>query len=612
MLVVAGSTFSGNADLTSYINWKKRKGYLIDVVYTSDANVGTTTTSIAAYIKSQYTNATAENPAPTFVLLVGDCASSVNNNATPTGALIPAFSTQLSTNDNCYDASAEHPTDLYYFTWTDGDHIPDCYYGRFSARTTTDLKNIIEKNLTYEQYTFTDPSFLNVSVMTAGYDQTRGPSHGDPTHNYCIANYINGSTPYPYDNVYFYMNNTSNSVTTSMNAANVTIASHNNGSSSMATTIRNKYSEGAGWINYTAHGDTNMWYKPELTSSQVNSSMSNTGKYGVMIGNCCLTNTFSRPSCFGETLLRKAKAGAMAYIGGSNVTYWDQDVYWAVGYRSSISATLPTTYNATYPGCYDLMCHTHGEAQNTWHTSLGALIAAGNNAVETGGSSSGYSFPLYYWEIYHLMGDPSITPWLTTPDDMTLTVPSSITAGTTSLEVTAVPYAYVAMTSGENSYNFVAAAFANASGVATLTLPSDLAVATYEVTASAQQYKTAFANVQVIVPSGPYVMANSLTEDNALNVGQSATYTLALENVGTETANNITLSLASDNDHVTDFEPRLAQRRRHTDAQRSVQRRGRRHMHRPDARDADRHRKLDRLREPHHRRTQHRSQRPDA
>ena len=149
------------------------------------------------------------------------------------------------------------------------------------------------------------------------------------------------------------------------------------------------------------------------------------------------------------------------------------------------------------------------------------------------------------------MGDPSITPWLTTPDDMTLSVASTITAGATSLEVTAVPYAYVAMTTGSSEYNFVAAAFANASGVATLTLPSDLAVGTYEIVASAQQYKTAFANVTVIVPVGPYVIANSMTEDNALNVGQSATYSLALENAGTETANNITISFTSNNDLVS-------------------------------------------------------------
>lgn len=556
MLVVAGSTFSGDADLTSYINWKKRKGYLIDVVYTSDANVGTTTTTIAAYIKSQYTNATAENPAPTFVLLVGDAATTVTSNATPAGALIPAFSTQV-TGELMSGNTNEHPTDLYYFTWTSGDNIPDCYYGRFSARTTTDLKNIIEKTLTYEQYSFTDPSYLNRSVIMAGVDQgstsDNGYKYADPTQDYVVMHYVNGDSPYPFSSVNYYKNrNSRNPGGASSAPTNVTIASNGGSSCSQSSAIRTLYNNGCGWINYSAHGDTNMWYCPQLTSTQVG-SMTNNGKYGVMIGNCCLTNTFTRPSCYGETLLRKAKAGAVAYIGASDYSYWDADFWWSVGYRSSISYTMGLDYNSTYPGSYDLMCHTNGEAQNTWHTSLGAMVTAGNNAVTTGSNAGTgyYNYTLYYWEIYHIMGDPSITPWLTTPDDMTLSVASTITAGTTSLEVTAVPYAYVAMTTGNGEYNFVAAAFANASGVATLTLPNNLAIGTYEVTASAQQYKTAFANVQVIVPSGPYVTGNSLTEDNALNVGQSATYTLELENVGTATANNITINFTSNNDHVT-------------------------------------------------------------
>ena len=552
MLVVAGSTFSGNTNLTNYINWKKRKGYKIDVVYTSDASVGTTTTTIAAYIKSQYTNATTDNPAPTFVLLVGDATSSVSSNSTPTGALIPAFSTQLGTSGIMSGNTNEHPTDLYYFTWTDGDNLPDCYYGRFSARTATDLQNIIEKTLTYEQYTFTDPSYLNTVAMVAGVDQGSSNDNGykfaDPTHDYAITNYINGDSPYPFDYVYYWKNKYASYPT----ATNLQTVTTSGGSScTQSANVRSRYNSGCGWINYSAHGDTNMWYCPELTSTQVG-SMTNTGKYGVMIGNCCLTNTFTRPSCFGETLLRKANAGAVAYIGGSDYTYWYQDLYWGVGYRSTVASEgtgvgMDMSVNTSYPGAYDLMCHTSGEAQSTWHTSLGAMIAAGNNAVETSGSSGNYNYPKYYWEIYHLMGDPSVTPWLTVPDDMTINVASSITSGTTSLEVTAVPYAYVAMTTGNSEYNFVAAAFANASGVATLTLPSDLAVGTYEVTASAQQYKTGFATVSVIVPAGLYVMANSLTEDNALNVGQTATYSLALENVGTETANNVTISFASNN-----------------------------------------------------------------
>ena len=538
-LIVAGSTFEGQLD--ELVTWKKRKGYRIDVVYTSNASVGTTNTSIKNYIKGLYDNATAEDPAPTFVLLVGDVAQMPQNSSTITGNSL----------DN------DHPTDLYYFTWTSGDNLPDCYYGRFSVTSATELASAIAKTLKYEQYTFTDPSYLNKAIMVAGVDNGSNNDNGykfaDPTHDYAITNYVNGSTPYPFASVYY----RKNASTSYPSVSNLIVGSngHSLYSDTAGATLRTKYNEGAGWINYSAHGDVTEWSCPTLTTTHVN-SMTNKGKFGVMIGNCCLSNKFSESVCLGESLLRKDDAGAAMYIGGSNYTYWYQDLYWAVGYRSTVASSgtgvgMDMSVNTAYPGCYDLMCHTHGEAQSTWHTSIGSLIAAGNNAVQTSGTSGNYNFPLYYWEIYHLMGDPSITPWLTTPDDMTLTVASTVTAGTTSLEVTAVPYAYVAMTTGSDEYNLVAAAFANASGVATLSLPSDLAVGTYEVVASAQQYKTAFAPVSVIVPSGPYVLANSLTEDNTLYVGQSATYSIDLENVGTATANNITISFTSNNDHVS-------------------------------------------------------------
>ena len=69
-LIIAHDMFANNEQLMSFVNWKKRIGYLVEVAYTSAT--GTTTTAIRNYILSEYTNATAENPAPTFVLLIGD------------------------------------------------------------------------------------------------------------------------------------------------------------------------------------------------------------------------------------------------------------------------------------------------------------------------------------------------------------------------------------------------------------------------------------------------------------------------------------------------------------------------------------------------------------
>ena len=43
--------------------------------------------------------------------------------------------------------------------------------------------------------------------------------------------------------------------------------------------------------------------------------------------------------------------------------------------------------------------------------------------------SSGSSLANYYWEIYHLMGDPSVMNYLTQASLMTVNAPSAITYG---------------------------------------------------------------------------------------------------------------------------------------------------------------------------------------
>ena len=91
--------------------------------------------------------------------------------------------------------------------------------------------------------------------------------------------------------------------------------------------------------------------------------MQNIDKYGVLIGNCCQSNKFDVSVCFGESLLRANKKGAVGYIGGSNNTYWDEDFWWAVG-NGSISAN--PTYSGTGLGIYDCLMHENGEQQEDW------------------------------------------------------------------------------------------------------------------------------------------------------------------------------------------------------------------------------------------------------
>ena len=285
-LIIAGSTFSSNANLTQFVEWKRRLGYLVEVAYTSDASVGTTTTSIKNFIQNKYNNATTSDPAPTFLLLIGDVAQ------------IPAYASTVDPG-----GSETHYTDLYYSTLTGNDNIPDCYCGRLSATNATQLNNQLAKIMMYEQYTMPDPSYLGNAVLIAGTDNTWSTTHADGQINYAARYVKTNSTTHNYTTVY----------------------KHNYNCSSQAATIRSEISAGVGFANYTAHGNSSGWYEPAFNTSHI-SSLSNTNKYGLLIGNCCLTGKFDESECFAEAIMRAQNKGAMGYIGASKETYWDQDV----------------------------------------------------------------------------------------------------------------------------------------------------------------------------------------------------------------------------------------------------------------------------------------------
>ena len=517
-LIVAHSMFRGQ--LNTFVQWKRRKGFIVDVAYTDSSTVGTTTTSIAAYVKSQYTNATAAKPAPTYLLLVGDVAQ------------IPAFTGE---SDN------DHVTDLYYTTWTTGDHVPDCYCGRFSAQNLSQLTPQIEKTLMYEQYTFADPTFLDRAVMVSGVDAgnvgDNAYTYGDPSMDYAITNYINGN--HGFQQVKYFKNNTS----IVPSATNVIM---NSSTSANAALVRSCYNEGAGLINYTAHGSPTCWGTPYFGTDNI-PSMSNYQKFGLMIGNCCQSNTFTQDACFGEALLRKGNyCGAVGYIGASNSTYWTSDFYWTVGARTSVSATMSMAYTPNKLGAYDRLCHTHGEAYSEWYTTQAGIMMAGNMAVSSVSSS------LYYWEIYHLMGDPSVMPYLTQAQPITIGAQPIIAEGTTSLYVTAVPYAYVALTDSA-THTLIAAAFTTSAGSATLTLPATLPAGSYELTASAQQRRTSFKQLRVIDPSssGAYAFASNMSYATTPVAGATVPLTLTVKNIGGTTASQVTLHLSSVNSLVS-------------------------------------------------------------
>jgi hypothetical protein len=496
-LIVADRMFQ--AQLAPFIEWKIKRGFKVITAYTD--SIGTTTTAIKSYIRSVYNAGTPSDPAPSFVLLVGDVQQ------------IPAF--QFS----------GHISDLSYFEYTN-DNIPEIYYGRFSAQNTTQLQPQIDKTLEYEQYLMPDPSYLGNVTMIAGMDASHGSTWGNGQINYGTTYYFNAAHSIT-SNTYLYPNSGSN-----------------------AAAIRATVNSGVGYINYTAHGGHDEWSDPEFTSSQVQ-ALTNNHKYPLAVGNCCLTNTFgsdySTP-CLGEVWLQSANKGAIGYIGASNSSYWDEDYWWGVGYKTVVSNP---TYSATALGAYDGIFHDHGEPTSEYYIYNDAINFRGNLAVTQANGSS----TAYYWQIYHLMGDPSVMTYFKVPPANTVTHASTILITATSFTVQAVPGSYVGISMGGV---LKGAAYVGTSGSVDVPVTAMGTPGTVDIVVTAQNRIPYISTIQAIAPSGPYVIFDSYSINDAtgnnnglVDNGENIVLGVQLKNVGPNNAQSVVATLAENDTFVT-------------------------------------------------------------
>jgi len=310
--------------------------------------------------------------------------------------------------------TGSHITDLYYVAVTEGDLIPDILTGRFSAKTSADLLPQIAKTVQYEKFEFADASFVERVVMIAGWDSSHAVEWGWPQIKYGNENYFNAA----------------HGITTTDTYLSA-------GSSQNEDAIFQKVDAGCTYVNYTAHGSSTSWADPGFTKTDI-ASLKNEGKYPLVVGNCCLTNKFEVDACFGEAWLRADKKGAIGYIGGSNSTYWDEDLWWGNGFypiKHPNKEGLAPAKADTGPGAYDNLFEGP-------HNTNAGMMLAGNLAVEASNSSR----KKYYWEVYHLMGDPSMKIYLGQPKDNGVQVADGIAAGATTVQLTGPAGAYVGVT----------------------------------------------------------------------------------------------------------------------------------------------------------------------
>ena len=318
------------------VNWKISKGYDVTMTKTSDIPGGPTKDNIYNYIEDAYDTWTIP---PSYVLFAGDVPD------------IPTF-----TGLDSYSA-----TDLYYVTVDGTDYFPDIHRGRFPASDEADITVMVDKTIYYEQGAFPSYDWINKAAFLASTDRY-WVSEG--THNYVIDNYLNPNG-YTCDKLYTYTYG--------------------------ATTqqVHDAINDGRSLVIFSGHGGPSGWGDgPPFYQSDVQALM-NEDMYPFVCSHSCSTNPFDNPECFGETWLREADKGAVAFWGASASTYWDED---------------DILEKAMFQAWWDDGLEWIGGMTGM------ALIYLYQNY-------SGGGLTQYYFECYNINGDPSIRLWSNNPSD---------------------------------------------------------------------------------------------------------------------------------------------------------------------------------------------------
>jgi hypothetical protein len=478
-VVVAPRKF--RQSLRPFLRWKHQQGFHIVEAYTD--SVGSRPEDIRSFLKQAF-----EQPAvspPSFILLAGDVQQ------------VPSWEGHR----------GKHVTDLHYAEYT-GDYLPEVFYGRLPARDTAELNRMIEKTLAYEKYRLADPSYLGRSLLVAGDDEEFEDQYANGQVNYGTGYYFNqeqGIQSYSYlqDPVF--------------------------GNDAVADSIVRHINNGVGFANYTAHCAPGGWSLPGFQTGDIEALAPNQ-KYGLWISNCCETLRFEQEECFGEAAIREAGKGAIGVIGASNDTYWDEDYWWAIGLTSSISAH--PTYEESGLGLYDRIFHTHQEEPSEWYASQGEMMAAGNLAV----ASSASSLDAYYWEVYHLLGDPSLMPYFGIPEPFTVSLNKpSLKMGMKTLAVTTEPHAYVALTLGDELLD---ARVANPQGEVELRFRQLMQPGQASLVVTGQNRQPYIRELAVTPDDQPYVITDSIditeltgNENGRLDYAESAFLNVTLTNL---------------------------------------------------------------------------------
>lgn len=494
--------------LAPWVQWKREKGLLVDVVDVADA--GSTAAEVQDFVAQAYATAGYG-----YLVLAGD------EDAVPSELVVNGGGAGFC--DPCYG-------------YIDGDdHYPELLVGRFLAHNAEELATLLDRSLAYERNPVTNSDWFSRAIAIGSAEGTGIGDDGqnDWQHNNAIKEQLLAFTYTEVQELYDGSQG-GNSPTGGPTAD----AAGSPGPSQFAAAVN----AGASLINYTGHGSHNSIATTGFTNNDMD-LLHNAGMwpYFIIVG-CCVGDfdeATGSGDCFGEVWSKLESNGeATGGIGGA--------------FSSVLQSWAPPMEGQDE---MNALIAESGEV-GTEHTLGGIHFHGCSGMVEAYGSEGEEMM-----DTWCLFGDPTLVLRTAMPAELVLEHEAQVPLGISSLEVfSAVEGALVAATvegqllaRGWVENGSVVLAFD-----APLGEPGEVLL-----TGTAFNHLPHQSLLAVLPPEGPYVVDESvmwvdpmgLAANNGNGIpesGERLVLDIEVTNVGIDTAFNVLGTLASAHPKVGD------------------------------------------------------------
>jgi len=271
------------------VDWRRDQGLAVQVisiteVYDQFSHGLADPTAIRELLRYAHTN--WAEPAPQYVLLVGDASYDYRDNLQgPNKSLVPTFLVETA-------FTGQTLSDNWFVCLDDDDVLPDMAIGRLPVGTLDEAKAVVEKIIGYERGVPPGDWRQRIVLVADGKEASFA------TQSDLLAG---------------------QSVPSSYEVSKVYAGSVEDPQSAVVQEL----ADGSLIVNYVGHGSIDLWSEDKIFSSEQIGSLGNDGRQPMMILMSCLLGFFGHPErqSMAEELLLAEDGGAVAVFAPSSLTF---------------------------------------------------------------------------------------------------------------------------------------------------------------------------------------------------------------------------------------------------------------------------------------------------